>query len=161
MALFISGMECSLCCQPITNENELIAFGPFVANRRDPLYVFSDAVFHRACFERHSLSEKAIQRHKDVVQHGGYERLRCVVCNEIITDPDEYFYVGFLTDDPTNPLFEFNYIQFHVSHFLSWNRAADFQRLVTEFFSSDGWKGPQLKFDPLPSWIIPPELTVG
>lgn len=154
-------MKCRFCGLPMEANEEIVLFAPFVANRRDPLFVISDGVFHRNCFKRHPLANQAIQRQENVLKLGGYERLRCIVCNERITNPDDYFCVGFLTDDIGKPIFKFNYLQFHLSHFTMWADAAEFQRLVTEFLSSDAWEGPQLKFAPLPIWYSPPKLTAG
>lgn len=57
MAIFIPGMKCPLCKNPITAEEGRRLFPPFVTDPRDPLFVFHDATVHEACFARHPLSK--------------------------------------------------------------------------------------------------------
>lgn len=156
MALVIlEKTPCSTCGKPLMKGQEIVSFSPFVADQRDPLYRFSDAAFHRACFANEPLAEAAIRRSTEVRTRSGPGNRSCIVCDEQIVDPDEYFGVGFLTDDPSSPVFEFNYLQFHRSHFLQWDRAAEFRRLVEEFLSSSASEGPLIKFDPFPQWVVP------
>lgn len=156
MALIILGKSlCSICRKPLMEDDEIVSFPPFAANRRDPLHRFSDAAFHRVCFAAEPLAESAIRRSEEVRAAGGPGDRRCVICGEQIKDPDDYFGTGFLTDDPSNPVFEFNYLQLHRSHFPRWDRATEFRRSVETFIASDLWEGPQIKFDPLPRWVIP------
>jgi hypothetical protein len=96
---------------------DLVSFSPFVANCRDPLYQFSDAAFHRTCFQAHPLAREATRRSEEVRAYGAPGQRRCVVCAQEIMDPDDYFGTGFLTEDATNPVFEFNYLHIHKSHF--------------------------------------------
>src|SRR5438034_11391672 len=63
MALLIRGKtKCSLCGQVITDGEEVMSFGPFVTNRRDPLLRYSDQSFHAAHFWRQPDAEKAMAR---------------------------------------------------------------------------------------------------
>jgi hypothetical protein len=152
MALFFPGMTCPLCHKPMDSKNDVIMFSPFVANRRDPLYFFSDIVMHRACFDRHDLAEAALQRSHEVYKSSGPGNRRCVVCGNEITDPDDYFGAGHLADDATDPLWSFNYVQLHRSHFKQWERASEFQKLAEKMIASPRWDGPHIVFDPAPVW---------
>jgi len=53
MAIVMQGMRCPLCEQPLDEGEPLIGFSAFlpVSHR---LAVFSDAAFHRSCFEADS-----------------------------------------------------------------------------------------------------------
>ena len=52
MAIFVPGMKCPLCHQPITRDQARRLFPPFVKDPRDPLFVFHDATVHEDCFLR-------------------------------------------------------------------------------------------------------------
>jgi hypothetical protein len=154
MALVILGKTvCGICKKTIEGRQDLVSFSPFVANCRDSLYQFSDAAFHRRCFHAHPLAREATCRSKEVRAHGTPGQRRCVVCAQEIIDPDDYFGTGFLIADATNPVFEFNYLHIHRSHFGQWSRAEEFRRRIEGFLSSDAWEGPRLRFDPMPGWV--------
>ena len=55
MAQFRAGMSCHVCTRPIASDDLKIGFRPFEANRRSPLFPFSDTTVHEQCFERHPL----------------------------------------------------------------------------------------------------------
>lgn len=159
MALvFLGKTLCPICGIVLQKGEELVSFAPFVANRRDPLFRFSDAAFHRRCFEGEPLAEAALRRSEEVARRGAPRHRPCVVCGEEISVPDDHFGVGFLTEDTTSPVFEFNYLHLHRSHFARWERAAEFRRRIEIFQASDDWEGPTVTFDPLPSWVVPPSL---
>jgi len=66
MALIEYGMTlCSLCGQPINSWEEWIAFPHFIEDEEDPLWPYSDAVFHRSCFESWPHREEFLARFKD------------------------------------------------------------------------------------------------
>jgi len=46
----LPGMARGLCEMPVTEADELVMLRPFVSDRSDPLYVFSDAAVHASCF---------------------------------------------------------------------------------------------------------------
>jgi len=159
MALVILGKTpCASCAKPLQQGENTVSFSPFVANRRDALYRFSDAAFHRRCFDQEPLAEEALRRSEEVRARGGPGHRRCMVCGGEIRAPDDHFALGFLTDDEANPVFEFNYLHLHRSHFDRWDRSAVFRRCIEAFQTSEAWEGPMVTFDPLPSWAAPPAL---
>jgi hypothetical protein len=52
MAIFVPGMKCPLCHQPITRDEPRRLFPPFVKDAGDPLFVFHDATVHEDCYLR-------------------------------------------------------------------------------------------------------------
>jgi hypothetical protein len=146
MALFMPGMPCAFCGHGMLRRYDIVMFPPFVANAKDPLIAFSDGVFHRACFERHPLADRARRRRDEATAMLAPDKRICVVCGDRIRNPDDYFTLGFLTDDATSPLFEFNYLRAHRSHLSSWPRYAELRRLVEQFELSAAWDGPRAVF---------------
>ena len=57
--IFLDRSICALCGNVLRKEDELVAFPPFEGNEHDPLYFFSDADFHAACFLTHPLKDEA------------------------------------------------------------------------------------------------------
>lgn len=157
MSVIILGQtRCAICAEILQKGDKIVSFSPFVTNRRDRLYRFSDSAFHRDCFDRDPLAAAASQRSEEVRRRGELGQRRCIVCGEQIVVPDDYFGVGFLTDETTSPLHKFNYFHIHRSHFNEWEHAKDFQSRIEAFQSSEAWEGPMVTFDPLPSWVAPP-----
>lgn len=153
MAIFVAGMLCVVCREPIQTADECVIFPPFVANRNDPLVVFHDGVVHRACLQDHPLGGDAVRRSNEVVERGAPAARQCAVCLDVITNPDDYFGTGYLADPGSDPVAEFNYLHLHLSHFLRWDRAEEFRHCVEAFISSPHWDGSQVIFDPLPRWV--------
>jgi hypothetical protein len=52
MAIFVTGMKCPLCNQPIARDQARRLFPPFVKDAGDPLFVFHDATVHEDCLLR-------------------------------------------------------------------------------------------------------------
>lgn len=51
MAIIIPGKTlCPLCDDVITESDEIVGVPHFIADKNDPLWRYSDAAFHRACF---------------------------------------------------------------------------------------------------------------
>jgi hypothetical protein len=145
MAMFISGMRCVISGRPIASAIEAVAFPPFVANEADPLHVFSDAVVHADVFRTHPLAAQAQARLEEARRRTAPGNRRCLICGQLITDPDNYFGLGYLIDDPGHPLFQFNYAHFHSSHLANW---VELPALITEIDTLDksgAWQGDGLK----------------
>jgi hypothetical protein len=145
MAIFIPGMECALCEIPVRSGDEAVMFSAFVADRSDPLFIFSDSVVHASCFARHPLSAEALRWQGETVRRGTPTARICVACGRPILDPDDYFTTGLLSRAPDNPLFEFNFLHLHQSHTESWPRFDEFRRRIEAAQAEGGQRrGPTL-----------------
>ena len=52
MAIIITGKSaCALCGQTLLAEQEIVGTPHFIADRKDPLWRFSDAAMHRTCLD--------------------------------------------------------------------------------------------------------------
>ena len=152
MAIFTPGMICPICGKPMLQTDEVIMLPAFVPNKCDPLYFFSDGVFHRTCFAGHPLAEQATKYGNETREQHLPQNRVCMVCDQVITDPEDYFSAGYLTNDRVSPAFAFNYAQFHKRDFENWDRASEFRRVIAELVDSEAWDGPRVIFDPLPTW---------
>jgi hypothetical protein len=146
MALFVSGVKCVLCGLPMAADEEVVMFSPFVANKRDPLFRFSDAPVHAACLRGDPRGNRAVELHEAAMRSADIGKRLCDVCGQPISDPDDYLGLGLLTSDPGNPLFRFNFRHLHRSHIGQWERYEEFRRLVEAMQASEAWDGPRLVF---------------
>ena len=143
MALLIRGKtKCSLCGEVISDGDEVISFGPFVSNRRDPLLRYSDRSFHAAHFWRQPDAEKAMARWNEVRNRSAPQERRCAVCRALIEKPDEYFAIGFLSEK--GPAAEFNYTQLHRGQIGSWTRLDQAIEAIRALKAGSDWEGPGL-----------------
>jgi hypothetical protein len=145
MAIVLIGKtECVLCGGVLRDGDEVVSFSPFVSNELDPLWKFSDAAFHATCFHEDPLSEKARQRYHELRSHVGPGRRMCVVCKKEIMEPNDYFGVGYLTDDQ-HPLHRYNYTQAHRSCLSQWSERSQLSKLLDDFNKSGAWRGVGLE----------------
>jgi hypothetical protein len=146
MAVFIPGMHCSISGRRIDSADDAILFPPFVSNEADPLYIFSDGVFHRDAFAAHPLAKSALGRLEEARTRISPMKRLCIVCGEEIRDPDDYLGLGHLTDNASDFLQQFNYAQFHVSHLANWAQLRQLTVALEAFERSPNWKGNGLKY---------------
>lgn len=56
--IFLDLSICAICGNVLRKEEGIVAFPPFEGNQQDPMYFFSDAGFHAACFLTHPLKDE-------------------------------------------------------------------------------------------------------
>ncbi len=145
MAILIRGAsQCQICHRIIQINDEVISFPPFIPNELDPLYLFHDANFHHDCFRNHPLVNAATQRYEELKERN---QIRIdAITKVIITDPDDYFTLGHLTDDETDPLYPYNYLHLRRSMLSSWADLEKVYTLIKVLDASGKWKGNALKW---------------
>jgi hypothetical protein len=147
MAVFVPGTTCPLCGLPVRSTGEGVIFSPFVADRSDPLFIFSDSVVHASCLSRHPLSVEATKWHGEAVHSRKASERVCAACGRPVLDPDDHFATGLLARAPDNPLYEFNFVCLHRSHADRWPRFDEFRRRMEAAQAEGGqWQGPTLVF---------------
>lgn len=159
MAVFVPGIRCALCGLPVVSLGEAAIFSPFIADRSDPLFVFSDSVVHVSCLSSHPLSAEARKWHDEATQARSVRERVCAACGQAVLDPDDYFATGLLSRAADDPLFEFNFVCLHRSHADSWPGFDKFRRRMEEAQSDGGkWRGPTLVFGTTPpgslGWVV-------
>jgi len=143
MVLLIRGATvCPICNRVIEANEPAVCFPAFVSNQLDPLFMFHDAAVHKACLEQHPLKSRVQKVVQALLAHCGPGKRTCVVCGTEITNPDDYVGTGYLTDDPTHPLYPFNYLEFHCSCAPNWPAARDFCKIMRHLINSGQWKAP-------------------
>lgn len=153
MALFFAGKSrCAVCGRVVEADAGPVLFPAFVTNSKDPLAAFHDAVVHESCLDRHPLGREALRRRDEVIARCAPAARRCVVCGQVITNPDDYFGTGYLGPE-SSPVGAFNYLHLHRSHFLQWAGADEFRSRLAAYVESDEWNGPSVIFDPLPRFV--------
>lgn len=145
MATFIPGIRCAISGRAIGSANEAVAFPPFIANEADPLHVFSDAVVHADVFRTHPLAAETQARLDEARRQTEPRNRRCLICGQLITDPDDYLGLGYLVADRMHPLHRFNYAHFHRSCLAKWPETNDLIAALDSFDTSGAWKGDGLK----------------
>lgn len=146
MAIIIRGKtNCHFCGAVIDDGQEVTSFPHFINNELDPLSVFDDGAFHSECFRNHPLAEKARNRYEEILQRNDPANRNCVVCNRRITNPDDYFTIGHLTDDATAPLYDYNYTHAHSSCLPDWVELRRIYKLIGDLHSSGSWRGHALE----------------
>jgi hypothetical protein len=73
MALLLRGKtECPLCREAIGKDDEVVGTTHFIADQTDPLWQFSDAAFHKKCFDAWEHRDEFLARYEEVRRkHGG------------------------------------------------------------------------------------------
>ena len=121
MAILIRGTTvCRICFKVIESGQAAAAFTSFVPNELDPLRFFNDRAFHTQCFNGHPLSGEVLRRLSELEDHNGPGHRFCVVCKQEILHDVEYLSLGHLTNNPEDPAFAFNYLQFHRKCLSGW-----------------------------------------
>jgi DNA-directed RNA polymerase subunit N (RpoN/RPB10) len=139
MALVSGKSRCALCGERV-GAAPLVGFRHFVRNRKDPLFVLTDSAVHQRCFEESPLRERALKRLEERASRM-HDR-RCAVCGQQVEA--DWYTIDHLTDDPSNPLFEFNYVHFHRAHLALWPDLPRFRQLVEKFVRSGQYEGPSI-----------------
>ena len=141
MALFIIGIECALCGQQVIDRNDGFAFPAFIMNQADPLYVFNDAVVHKACFCKHPMYSKTVELLAELNTKITPQKRICGICQEKITNPDDYISFACMSSDRLNPLSLYNFKQYHNSCFVDSKDSQQIKRLISQQEEDKRWIG--------------------
>ncbi len=70
MALIIKGeTQCALCGEVIQDSDETVGTLPFISDPRDKFYRFSDAPFHKRCFDAWKYREKFCAQYEEFLRN--------------------------------------------------------------------------------------------
>jgi hypothetical protein len=69
MAIVITGKStCALCGETLLPKQEIVGTPHFIADRKDPLWRFSDAAMHRTCFDEWEHRAEFVARYEQVLE---------------------------------------------------------------------------------------------
>jgi len=145
MGILIQGAtRCPLCSAVIGEDDDAVLLPAFVWNELDPHEVFSDAALHRTSFDADPRRPSVVRIVAELESRTGPGKRRCVVCEQEITDADDYLLLPRLVDDDTHALHRYNYTHRHRSHVAQWS---DFERVVALLgeLAETEWKGQSLR----------------
>lgn len=145
MSIFVPGMKCSISGQVIQTADQAVIFPAFIANEKDPLHVFNDAVIHIDVFREHPLSQRVQARYKEAQERVAPENRRCRICREAIQNPESYLGLGYLVDEADRQLSDYNYAHFHRGCLARWSELPALIRQLEKLDKSGTWKGEGLK----------------
>jgi hypothetical protein len=141
MVLFMAGMPCAICHEPIGAEESKVGFSPFVGNEADPLFRFNDSVVHSECLRRDPLGLEAQERHAFALAQNAYASRVCLICGQHINNPNEYFGLGFLTNDSSDELHCLNFKHFHSACLPLWDDLERVHALAADRLRTGKWRG--------------------
>lgn len=138
VAIYISGKTtCGLCHHSIDERDAVVACPPFVTNPRDKLVIFSDGVFHQACFEASPLSHEVQAILDKLTTMWKPQNRNCEVCMKQMNDPNDHFGTGYLSD--TQPLATFNFRMVHKSCLSCWGETEALRKAIESTIASGEW----------------------
>jgi len=121
MSIVILGSTtCKLCGKIIQEGDEYIAFPSFVLNQTDPLWKFNNSIVHLSCLRDEPYGEVALDMLRALKE--SLDAKICQVCGLPIKVADDFFTFGYLTSDRSSPVFEFNFLCFHIQHIRIWSQ---------------------------------------
>ena len=69
MALLLRGKtECPLCYGVIGKDDEVVGTTHFIADQTDPLWQYSDAAFHKKCFDAWERRDEFLARYEEHIR---------------------------------------------------------------------------------------------
>lgn len=146
MSIMIFGTPCSLCGNPMLKGQKIKMLPPFIANEADPLWRFSDGSFHEECLLLDPLGGEIDRRVAEVVERTNPSKRQCLICGQVIDDPDDYFSLGHLTGNSESPIYKFNFGRFHLSHLHLWSELSSVCAFAEEQIKSGAWRGRGMEF---------------
>jgi hypothetical protein len=144
----LAGSKCPLCGLQVTDGEPTRSFRPFISNSMSPLLVFSDSTCHVACVRDHPFGDLAVSIEEATRNAYRPDNRICRICSLVISEPADYFGLGFLTDVTGLKASKFNLFQAHLSCLRDWEETPGLVDALRELDASDHWGGDALQ-DPL------------
>lgn len=144
MAIFIAGKTtCPLCDRVIQPEEESVNFPPIFLNRHHDVFEITDAVVHRACLTGRPYAQLALSKLSAYERQHGRPKA-CAICGQFISDPDDYFGTGPLSDEPSELISRLDWFQAHIGCLQDWEGRPALIRDLLDASLSEDWEGDAL-----------------
>jgi hypothetical protein len=144
MAIYIAGISsCPLCGQLVNPNESAINFPPFFLNQHHQVFEITDSVVHRSCLAKRPYANTALAKLAKYEARRGKPHM-CTICNQDISDSDDFFGTGPLADDPTEAVAHLDWFEAHVSCLRTWSGRAHLIDELLEASNSPDWEGDVL-----------------
>ncbi len=121
MAILLLGKsQCPICAEVITERDRYYCFPAFVANAKDLLYFFNDASFHSDCLDQHELAPLAKEYGDLAIKSVNPANRLDLVSGEKITRMEDHLFIGYLTSDKSEFLYQYNFTHLSRKHLHAW-----------------------------------------
>lgn len=142
MAILILGKTvCKICGNIIDNNDKFVSLPAFVFNDCDPLFFFNDSAFHENCFWTHESSKNVTERVERLFKEISSKNRVCIVCKNQIIQPDDYLFLGFITDNTEDDISKYGYTKLHLSCLPKWKDLNNFKKLLAQSISDKAVEG--------------------
>jgi len=138
--LLLGRTACPICGKVINKEDAFYGFTSFVANILDPLYFFSDNVYHRECLLNKEYGKKAILYSDLRYLKTRPENRKCVVTGALIEKQDEHMWIGYLTSDEKSGLHQFNFTNINKLNLSMWPKREYCLNELIKLLNSGTWR---------------------
>lgn len=125
MSILVRGSTCKICGKQINDGEDCSKFSSFVSNEVDPLYFFSDCTFHTHCLAGHQDANLLRQWYGEFESNLMSGGKISSVSGVLISSPEYYFSVGFLSSDANSPVARYNFFQCDIRELSSWDGATE------------------------------------
>jgi len=139
--VFEDHSKCPLCNKILNNAEEYILFPPFIGNKKDPLFIFSDNGVHVKCLNEHPLGKHALLYLEKYDANIQSVKSGISTSGEVISNPANIIAFGLLTSDATEDLFKFNYFILNKANISEWKQRDEFIRIAARFNQEGKWEG--------------------
>ena len=146
MPVILEGQtRCRVCGERLIDAGDALTLPPVVGNEADPLWALGGGAFHKECIYKHPLGSAALALLKETREQLVPDKRFCWHCKLRIQDPSDYFSIGRLAGNPSNPLYSYNYLQLHRHCLVRWDGRAQLAGLLGAAKKSGEWRGAVLR----------------
>jgi len=145
MGLFVEGMLCQICGQPIVGRQEITSLPSLGSDTNDPLFVYGDCTFHTGCIARLGVYPEIQERVNRIVEMTRNRPPKCDICGQPIQHWNDIVAFTRLTSETSGILSGFCYKQFHKQCLKHDDRLPDLTLALRRLHSSGEWGGEQLE----------------
>lgn len=133
--IFENQSKCPVCNLVLDNSRPYTMFPPFMGNKKDPMFTFSDNGVHNDCLNKHPFGEMAL------LYRDKYDEDIRVLRLKTIEDRKNSIPFGLLTSDSKENLSKFNFLTLSKDDLKNWEQKDEFINVATKFNREGKWEG--------------------
>ena len=140
MAIIIENTsKCPLCGDVLSKDKPYRLFPPLTNNTLDPLYILSDAGAHLHCLTKPH-HKKLMELYNAVARSiMPPAQMLCRVDGKRIQSPDNLLFIGILTSNKLEPLYQFNNIALNKQNICLWKDKPQFLMHARNYLNAGKW----------------------